>query len=44
MERYTSCTVELELYDTGAMDDSTFSYSNKQAFSNIESIRKRMMV
>lgn len=40
MERYTSCTVELELYDTGAMDDSTFSYSNKQTFSDIESIRK----
>lgn len=41
MERYTSCTVELELYDTGAMDDSTFSSSNKQTFSNIETIRKK---
>lgn len=41
MERYTSCTVELELYDTGAMDDSTFSVTNKQSFSDVESIREK---
>ena len=41
MERFTSCTVELGLYDTGAMDDSTFSATNKQTFSNLESIRDR---
>ncbi len=41
MERFTSCTVELGLYDTGAMDDSTFSSTNKQTFSNLESIRDR---
>lgn len=41
MERFTSCTVELGLYDTGAMDDSTFTVTNKQTFSNLESIRDR---
>lgn len=40
MERYTSCTVELELYDTGAIDDVSLSANNKQSFSNAESIKK----
>ncbi len=41
MERYTSCKVELELYDVTAMSDSTFTVSNIQSFSNINSIKNK---
>ncbi len=39
MERYTSCKVELELYDVTAMSDSKFIASNTQSFSDISSIK-----
>ncbi len=40
MERYTSCTVELELFDTGAIDGVTLSATNKMSFSSVESIKE----
>ena len=41
MDRYTSCYVELDLYDTTANQDSTLSVDNVQTFCDIESIRKQ---
>ena len=40
MERYTSCTVELDLFDTTAKSDSSYTVDNIQDFSNIEKIRE----
>lgn len=40
MERYTSCTVELNIFDTTAQSDSTLAVSNIQDFSNINSIKE----
>lgn len=39
MERFTTCKVELDLYDTTAISDSTLTANNIQSFSNLNDIK-----
>lgn len=41
MERYTSCKVELDLFDTTASSEAMLMALNVQPFANIENIRQR---
>lgn len=42
--RYTSCQVELDLYDTTANQDSNLSVDNIQDFCDINSIKKQTVI
>lgn len=41
MERFTTCKVEIDLFDTTAVDDSKLSASSVQPFADIENIRQQ---
>lgn len=40
MERFTTCKVELDLFDTTAVEDSKLSVDNVQPFADIENIKQ----
>lgn len=41
MERFTTCKVELDLFDTTAVEDSKLAVDNVQPFADIENIRQK---
>lgn len=41
MERFTTCKVELDLFDTTAVEDSKLTVDNVQPFADIENVRQK---
>lgn len=44
MERFTTCKVELDLFDTTAKEDSSLASSNVQPFADIENIKQQNLI